>query len=102
MSATTISPRGYGLILFILLLLTMLTVAVSFLNIRGGWHVGAGLLIALMKASLVVLFFMHVIHSSVATRAVIVVTLFWLVGVLLTLTFADYTSRETIPFSPGH
>jgi len=102
MSATTISPRGYGLILFILLLLTTLTVAVSFLNIRGGWHVGAGLLIALMKASLVVLFFMHVIHSSVATRAVIVVTLFWLVGVLLTLTFADYTSRETIPFSPSH
>jgi cytochrome c oxidase subunit 4 len=96
MSAATISPRRYGLILFILLLLTALTVAVSFFNIPGGWHVGAGLAIAVAKASLVVLFFMHVIHSSTATRAVIVVTVFWLVGVLLTLTLTDYMTRETI------
>ena len=44
-----------------------------------------GLTIAVLKASLVVLVFMHVIHSSAATRAVILVTVFWLVGVLLAL-----------------
>ena len=55
-----------------------------------------------LLAGLVVLFFMHVIHSSVATRAVIVVTVFWLVGVLLALTFSDYASRDAVPLAPGH
>ncbi len=102
MSAQTISPRGYGFVLLALLLLTALTVGVSFLNIPGSLHVAGGLTIAALKASLVLVFFMHVIHSSAATRAVIVVTLFWLVGVLLALTFSDYASREAVPFARGH
>src|SRR5207247_1952012 len=102
MSASTISPRGYAFVLLMLLLLTGLTVGISFLDIPSGWHVAGGLTIAVLKASLVVLVFMHVIHSSAATRAVIVVTLFWLVGVLLALTFSDYASRDAVPLAPGH
>ena len=101
MSSTTISPRGYGLILAILLLLTALTVAVSFLNISRDWHMGAGLAIAVVKASLVVLFFMHVLLSPRLTWSVIVVTCFWLL-ILLGLTFSEYSTREMIPFMPGH
>ena len=56
---------------------------------------------AICKASLVVLIFMHALHSQAATRAVIVVTMFWLVGVLLALTLSDYTTRSTVSVIPG-
>ncbi len=88
--------------LFALLALTALTVGVSFVEFSGRWHMAAGLAIAITKATLVVLFFMHVIHSSAATRAVIVVSIFWLVAVLLALTMTDYTTREAILVVPGH
>ena len=102
MSAHVISPRIQLSVLFALLLLTALTVGVSFLELSGRWHMAAGLGIAVTKATLVVLFFMHVIHSSAATRAVIIVAVFWLVVVLLALTMTDYTTREAILVAPGH
>jgi|SRR5437762_12470912 len=102
MSAHVISPRVQVSVLFALLVLTALTVGVSFLDLPGSWHMAGGLGIAITKATLVVLFFMHVIHSSAATRAVIVVAVFWLVAVLLALTLTDYTTREAILVVPGH
>ncbi len=101
MSAHVISPRVQVSVLFALLGLTALTVGVSFLQLSGGWHMAAGLGIAITKATLVVLFFMHMIHSSAATRAVIVVAVFWLVAVLLALTFTDYTTRDALLVVPG-
>ena len=50
------------------------------------------LLIATIKAVLVILFFMHVIHSTRLTWVVIVASFLWL-GVLFALTFADYLTR---------
>ena len=88
--------------MFALLVLTALTVGVSFVEISGHWHMAAGLCIAIAKATLVVLFFMHALYSPAATRAVIVVAVFWLVGVLLALTLTDYTTRESILVVPGH
>jgi caa(3)-type oxidase subunit IV len=52
-------------------------------------------------AVLVVLFFMHALHSAAQTRAVILVTVFWLVVVFLGLTFSDYFTRGLINL-PGH
>jgi cytochrome c oxidase subunit IV len=89
-------------VLVVLLLLTALTVGVSFVEMPGAWHLGWGLSVAVLKASLVVLVFMHVLHSSAATRAVIVVAVFWLVGVFLALTLSDYATREVIPGLSGH
>ena len=62
----------------------------------------AGQSIAVVKASLVVLFFMHALRSPAQTRAVIVVTIFWLVVVFLALTFSDYFTRGLLPNLPGH
>jgi hypothetical protein len=45
---------------------------------------------------------MHALHSPAQTRAVIVVTVFWLVAVLLALTFSDYFTRGLIPNLLGH
>ena len=40
-----------------------------------------------------VLFFMHVKYSSRLTWVVVIGSLFWL-GILLTLTFSDYLTRD--------
>lgn len=102
MTMHAISPAKYTVVLVILLLLTALTVGISFLDITGRWHLILGISISVCKAALVGLFFMHLLHSQIATRAVIAVTLFWLVFVLMALTFSDYTTRSILPFTSGH
>jgi cytochrome c oxidase subunit 4 len=64
-------------------------------------HIVAGLIIAVCKASLVVLFFMHALISPRLTWLVILVACFWL-GLLFVLTLSDYFSRGMVPFMPGH
>ena len=43
-----------------------------------------------------VLFFMHVRHSSGLTKITVVAGLFWL-GILIALTVGDYASRSWLP-----
>ena len=101
MQGRTISAKTYVAICAILILLTFLTVGLSFLPMSSRWHMVFGLTIALAKATLVVLFFMHVLLSPRLTWSVIIVTCFWFL-ILLGLTFSDYATREMIPFMPGH
>jgi cytochrome c oxidase subunit IV len=101
MPERVISPATYIIVLVVLVLLTFLTVGVSFLPIEGLWHIVIGLTIGLCKATLVVLFFMHVLVSPRLTWAVIAVAVFWL-GILLVLTLGDYFSRGMVLYSPGH
>jgi caa(3)-type oxidase subunit IV len=61
-----------------------------------------GLIIAICKASLVALFFMHVIHASRTLWAVLLTTAFWMAVVFMALTFTDYAMRGAAPFTPGH
>ena len=102
MSTRMILPRTQFAVLAALLVLTVATVGISFLHIAGHWHLTLGLTFAAAKATLVVLFFMHVIHSPAATRAVIVVSVFWLTVVLIGLTMTDYLARGSIELMPGH
>jgi len=101
MAERTISTGSYVLVCAVLIVLTILTVSVSFFPIAGVWHIVIGLPIAVCKATLVVLFFMHAAISPRLTWIVILVSCFWL-GILLVLTLADYFSRGMVPFSPGH
>ena len=71
---------------------TMLTVIASRLDL-GMWNTPIALIIATIKAVLVILFFMHVIHSSRLTWVVIVASFLWLAA-LFVLTFADYLTRD--------
>jgi len=75
-----------------LVALTVLTVGMSFLEL-GTWHLAVGVSIGCVKAVLVALFFMHLIHSSKLMRLVVVTALFWL-GILMTLTLTDYLTRH--------
>jgi cytochrome c oxidase subunit 4 len=101
MAEQVISSRTYVLVCAALILLTILTVGFSFAHVSGIWHIAVGLLIALVKASLVILFFMHALISPRLTWIVIAVAVFWL-GILLVLTLTDYVSRGMVPFMPGH
>ncbi len=96
-----IRVRTYVLVCAILVVLTILTVGLSFWHVPPVWHMAMGMIIALCKASLVVLFFMHAIMSERLTWIVISVSCFWL-GILLVLTLTDYFSRDMIPVAPGH
>lgn len=102
MSISLASPFIYGLILAALIALTLLTVGISFFDLSGPWHLALGLVIAIGKASLVALFFMHLITAKGTTWAVVAVALFWAVVVLGTLTFSDYGWRSYFPYTPGH
>jgi cytochrome c oxidase subunit IV len=75
-----------------LLCLTVLTAAVAFVDL-GPFNTVVALVIATIKALLVVLFFMHVKYTSEKiTKVVIVSAIFWLL-LLLGLSLADYTTR---------
>jgi cytochrome c oxidase subunit 4 len=91
MASHILPKRVYYTIFAILLFCTYLTVQIAFIDL-GEWNTVAALTIAVFKASLVVLFFMHVKYSTKLTWAVVIGAMFWL-GILLTLTMTDYLTR---------
>ena len=91
MTSHILPTRVYYTIFAILLFCTYLTVQIAFLDL-GALNTVAALGIAVVKATLVVLFFMHVKYSSRLTWAVVIGGIFWL-GILLTLTMTDYLTR---------
>jgi cytochrome c oxidase subunit 4 len=96
-----ISVPTYVIVCTLLVLLTLGTVTISFAPLPGVWHIAVGLIIGSVKASLVVLFFMHALLSPRLTWLVILVSCFWM-GILLVLTYSDYFTRGALPFMPGH
>ena len=87
-----ISPRStYYAIFGALMVLTAITVTVAFFNL-GALNFPVALGIAIVKATLVILFFMHVKYSSRLTKLICGAAFFFLV-VLFGLTMSDYLSR---------
>ena len=78
--------------------MTGVTIRVAFMDMGRGNTILA-LTIAMLKALLVVLYFMHVRYSPHLTRLVVVGGLFWLL-ILIGITMSDYLSRGWLPF-PG-
>jgi cytochrome c oxidase subunit 4 len=95
MAEHILPKRTYYTIFAILMFCTYLTWQVAYFDL-GPLNTIAALAIAVFKATLVVLFFMHVRYSTRLTWAVVVGGLFWL-GILLALTMSDYLSRGWIP-----
>jgi cytochrome c oxidase subunit 4 len=77
-----------------LMVLTAVTVAVAFIDL-GAINTAVALGIASFKATLVILYFMHVKYASQLTKLIVISGLFFL-AILLTLTMADYGSRGWI------
>jgi len=78
-------------VFFALMIMTVVTVWVSRIDL-GEWNVIVAITIAVIKMTLVILFFMHVIHSSRLTWVIVIASFLWL-GVLFVLTFSDYLTR---------
>jgi cytochrome c oxidase subunit 4 len=74
-----------------LMVLTGVTVAVAYVNL-GEFNKVVALGIAAFKATIVVLYFMHVKHASKLTKLFAVTGIFFLV-ILFGLTMSDYGSR---------
>ena len=85
------SVKSYFLVFAALMVLTAATVGVAFVDL-GVFNDVVALSIAVLKAVLVVLIFMHVWHSSRMTKLSIVAGFLWL-AILIGLTLTDYFSR---------
>jgi cytochrome c oxidase subunit 4 len=88
------SVKTYGLVFFGLIVATVLTTAVAFVDL-GAFSVVAALAIAVVKMLLVALFFMHVRHSDKMTRIVLFSGLLWL-GIMIFFTLADFTTLGVV------
>jgi|SRR4051812_24631196 cytochrome c oxidase subunit 4 len=97
MSEHATSRKTYFAIFGALLVLTYATVAVSKIDL-GRFNTIVALSIALAKAMLVVLFFMHVRYSTRLTKLVVVGGFAWL-ALLIGLTMMDFQSRGWIQIS---
>jgi cytochrome c oxidase subunit 4 len=96
---TSHGPGRYFLIWGILLGFTALTVWTGRMDL-GAANIGIALAIATIKATLVVMFFMHLSDSHGANRLVFVVSLLFLL-VLLTGVFGDLLTRAEISLPSG-
>jgi cytochrome c oxidase subunit 4 len=86
-----VSPVVYIIIFASLMLGTGITIWAAFQNF-GKFNIVIALAIATIKATLVVLYFMHARYSPKRTQLVIVCSVFWL-AIMLALTLADYDTR---------
>lgn len=86
-----VSPKIYLVIAGCLLVLTAATTAISYVEL-GEFNAVVALAIAVLKATLVILFFMHVKYSSRLTKLTVVSGIFTFL-VLITMTMTDYISR---------
>ncbi len=91
MAETIVPTRVYYTVFATLMVLTGLTTWVAFFDL-GVFSPIVALTIAIIKASLVVLFFMHLRYSTRLTWVVGGAGLFWL-GILFVLSLSDYLTR---------
>ncbi len=82
-----------------LLVLTAATVGVAYLDL-GLANDLVALAIAVGKALLVILFFMHVKESSRLTKLTVAAGFFWL-AILIGITLTDYLSRPSVDHLRG-
>jgi cytochrome c oxidase subunit 4 len=92
MSEHIVSRKIYFAIFGALMVLTVITVLVARVDL-GALNNIVALTIAVIKATLVVLYFMHVRYSSRLTWVFVLAGVFWL-GILIALTLSDYLTRD--------
>lgn len=94
-----IVPRSlYYTIFGALIFFTGLTIAMAYVDL-GNFNIVVVLLIAGIKASLVILFFMHVKFSNRLTKMFVVIGFSWLL-IMMVITMTDYLSRSWLTYKP--
>jgi cytochrome c oxidase subunit 4 len=95
MAQHIVSRQIYYRVFVTLLALTLLTIGIAFIDLGGYLNTIVAMTIAVGKALLVMLFFMHVRDSSRLTWVFVGVGFFWL-ALLLSLTMSDYLTRSWV------
>ncbi len=95
MSHNVVPVKTFAIVFGALIALTATTVGVSRIEL-GEFNFIVAMTIAVMKASLVVWFFMDVRRSSSLTKLFVGAGLFWLM-ILLVFVSSDYLSRGWLP-----
>jgi cytochrome c oxidase subunit IV len=98
MSEHVVSPGVYVAVFLALMVGTGLTVFAATVNL-GMWNTPVALLIAVAKAALVVLYFMHVKYSSRLVSLAVGASILWFL-LLIAGVAADYLSRGWVG-TPG-
>ncbi|HEV2801517.1 MAG TPA: cytochrome C oxidase subunit IV family protein [Pyrinomonadaceae bacterium] len=96
MSEHIVSKKLYFVIFGALMVLTVITVAVAYVDL-GPLNTPIALAIAVTKAMLVVLYFMHVRYSSRLTWVVVAGGFLWLI-IMVGLTMSDYLTRGFLTY----
>jgi cytochrome c oxidase subunit IV len=91
MADAAAEKRSYFLVFGALIVLTLVTTGVAFADL-GPFNTPLALAIALAKALLVMIFFMHLNHSGYIIRMFAAAAFLWLVH-LFVFTLADYLTR---------
>ena len=94
-SEPVVSVRTYALVFFTLLVLTALTTAIAFFDLGGEINSAVALAIAVGKALLVILYFMHVRYSDRLTWVFAGAGFFWLL-ILIGGTMDDVLTRPQL------
>jgi cytochrome c oxidase subunit 4 len=97
MSEHIVSRKVYFLIFGALMVLTVLTVIVANFDLKQ-FNAIVALSIAVLKALLVVLYFMHVRYSSRLIWVFVAAGFIWLI-IMIALTFSDYMTRGWSEFA---
>jgi cytochrome c oxidase subunit 4 len=99
MSEHIVSRKIYFLIFSALMVMTVVTVWAARFDV-GRWNAIVALTIAVIKATLVVLYFMHVRYSSKLTWVFVCAGFIWLF-ILFAFTLSDYLTRGWVAISTG-
>ena len=91
-SKHVLSVKLYAVIFIALVALTLTTTGIAFIDLGGNLNVIVALTIAVVKALLVILFFMHVRYSDRLTWVFVGAGFFWL-AIMMALTLGDFLTR---------
>jgi cytochrome c oxidase subunit IV len=86
--------KVYFAVFIALVIGTVLTYEVAKIDL-GPWNPIIALVIACTKATLVVLFFMHIRYSSKLTKLTVAIGFFWLL-IMISLDLSDYLTRGIV------
>jgi cytochrome c oxidase subunit 4 len=88
------SPRLYLMVFAALMVMTIITILAALVDL-GRLNLTVALAIAVTKATLVVLFFMHVKYSPRMIQVAAGAGFVWL-GIMVVLTLSDYFTRNIL------
>jgi cytochrome c oxidase subunit 4 len=92
MAAHIVPTKVYYGVFLALMVFTYVTYKIAYIDL-GGYNIVVALAIAIIKATLVILFFMHVKYSTTLTKAVVASGFFFFL-ILVFFTMSDLLTRN--------